>query len=84
MKNETKNSKSIEELTKVVSIPLRGKGYEKHRPKPGRVLYRGVWASVSIPLRGKGYEKHLQYGRSGWLREFPSPCGEKVMKNFFL
>ncbi|MFM6067419.1 MAG: hypothetical protein ACKPBB_11600, partial [Sphaerospermopsis kisseleviana] len=90
-----------------VSIPLRGKGYEKHQsnwmiaagwglafPSPcGEKVMKNVEQyiftrtdrkgnKVSIPLRGKGYEKRQKHLRSpeGYLL-FPSPCGEKVMKN---
>jgi hypothetical protein len=66
-----------------LSIPLRGKGYEKRH---SRIFDRpqNVGARVFIPLRGKGYEKHFisDIDRVDEnLKKFPSPCGEKVMKN---
>ncbi|MBC5797649.1 hypothetical protein H5968_21480 [Sphaerospermopsis sp. LEGE 00249] len=48
------------------------------------ISYLKSLSNVSIPLRGKGYEKQekeqvLQEAKAEeW---FPSPCGEKVMKN---
>ncbi len=38
---------------------------------------------VSVPLRGNGYEKQSgdTFSRYIELVEFPSPCGEMVMKN---
>jgi predicted GNAT family acetyltransferase len=53
---------------KRVSIPLRGKGYEKP------VLYSRLeryCIMVSIPLRGKGYEKQVvrQHLEKCWLAE---------------
>ncbi len=39
----------------IVSIPLRGKGYEKPGEETIGIVVK-FW-TVSIPLRGKGYEK---------------------------
>ncbi|MFM6107286.1 MAG: hypothetical protein ACKPEO_17500, partial [Sphaerospermopsis kisseleviana] len=50
-----------------------------------QISYLKSLSNVSIPLRGKGYEKHQSNWMiaAGWGLAFPSPCGEKVMKNLY-
>ena len=67
---------------RIVSVPLRGNGYEKRRNCISESVDDRL---VSVPLRGNGYEK-LSFLQnvvpiSRLIEVFPSPCGEMGMKN---
>lgn len=46
-------------------------------------LHQAIAEEVSIPLRGKGTQKHATVVLASGVepKTFPSPCGEKVVKN---
>ncbi len=60
---------------------MRGNGYEKQLGFTP--LRENAFIYVSVPLRGNGYEKRFMQAALLARKEnqFPSPCGEMVMKN---
>ena len=60
-----------------VSVPLRGYGFEiRLNPKIGGA----GGATVSVPLRGYGFEIYDEDDDYDPVEEFPSPCGDMVLK----
>ena len=59
----------------MVSVPLRGYGFE--------IRWSALFATlekVSVPLRGYGFEIADEIKVWELLWEFPSPCGDMVLK----
>ena len=64
----------------VVSVPLRGCGFEIPKDAP---LSTSL-ITVSVPLRGCGFEIiNLSDALSVDTDKFPSPCGDVVLKFSF-
>ena len=67
----------IDRLDNIVSVPLRGCGFEI----PTLVDLFDAWnEKVSVPLRGCGFEMITGLGYPLQFHEFPSPCGDVVLK----
>ena len=63
----------------LVSVPLRGSGYESWEAY--EAIFNFLVPLVSVPLRGSGYERGLfEFQERRLELLFPSPCGEVVMK----
>ena len=64
-------------ILSLVSVPLRGYGFEISE----QIQRLKALMEVSVPLRGYGFEI-MDAWMSYWdnLEEFPSPCGDMVLK----
>ena len=81
--NESPCSRTADTLRRV-SVPLRGKGRDQRFI---RDHLQSNSLRVSVPLRGKGRDQLAEIGYLAairYVREFPSPCGEKVGINLKL
>ena len=67
-------------LSKFVSVPLRGNGYESIGLSHGKSHLN--LSMVSVPLRGNGYETKVLSRYKAIAETFPSPCGEMGMKPY--
>ena len=63
-------------MNNVVSVPLRGYGFEMTIRLSESVTEVGV----SVPLRGYGFEILVTNLFPLTLQRFPSPCGDMVLK----
>ena len=67
-------------MSKFVSVPLRGNGYESIGLSHGKSHLN--LSMVSVPLRGNGYETKVLSRYKAIAETFPSPCGEMGMKPY--
>ncbi len=81
MKNQftTVRRQNSPKFPKIVSVPLRGNGYEKpigdFPSEPEIVLFPSPCGEMVMK------NAYINYGGKLLLKMFPSPCGEMVMKN---